>query len=466
MSIDPGEQARQGAKLGDEAVTEFDVDRETAQPEVRIGAGSALSLAARLFGLGTSFIIGVLIARTLGVAGKGTLYAVMQVPGLLLIALDLGISTSNIYFVSRGELKPGTVAANSAVIAAGLGVLGAPLIYLLLNGRFAVVPGIPTIAIVFAMLILPAGLFASWLQSVSIGTGNLVLPLWYSIASASTTLIGITILFATHRGSVGEVVAVSTAGTLVGVTLFLLGLRKELRPFSPDLSAAKVASGFSLRVYLSDLAGTLHNRQDVLVLGWLAGASAVGLYSVSTSFAELTWYIPSALGVAIIAKGGRTSEASGVDYVTRSARISVIFMAITATVSVVLVPIVIPLLYGTAFLPAAFAFYALLPGVLCDGVTRILWNYQTTRGRLYWRQAIASTVLNVIAVIALVPILGPVGAGLASTISYVAIGVFVLYRFCADTGARASQVLMPTAEDARIVVRTVRRLVTGDKTVD
>jgi len=447
-------------------VPELIVDPETDQPQVRIGAGSALSLAARLFGLGTSFIIGILIARTLGVEGKGTLYAVMQVPGLLMMALDLGISTSNIYFISRGELKPGTVAANSAVIATALGVLGAPLIYLLLHGRFAVVPGVPTMAIVFAMVILPAGLFATWLQSVSIGTGNLVLPLWYSIVSASATLLGVAALFATGRGTVEAVVAVSAIGTLVGVALFLFGLRRELRPFSPDLAAARGASGFSARVYLSDLAGMLHNRQDVLVLGWLAGASAVGLYSVSTSFAELTWYIPSALGVAIIAKGGRTSEASGVDYVARSARIAVIFMAITATVSVVLVPVLIPVLYGSAFAPAALAFYALLPGVLFDGVTRILWNYQTTRGRLYWRQAIASTVLNIVAVIALVPILGAVGAGLASTISYVAIGAFVLHRFCADTGARVSDVLLPTAEDARIIARTVSRLVRRDRTVD
>ena len=297
------------------------------------------------------------------------------------------------------------------------------------------------------MIILPAGLLAAWFQGVSLGVGNLALPLWYSIASSTVTLVGVSALFLTHHGGVGPVVALSAAGTIVGIGVFVWGLRRRLRPFAADISAVRTSREFSAKVYLSDLAGLLHNRQDVLLLGWLAGASAVGLYSVGTSFAELTWYIPSALSVAIIAKGGRTSEASGVDYVTRSTRIAVIFME---DCSIVL---------GVGSL-------ALLPGVIFDGVTRILWNYQTTRGRLYWRQSIASTVLNLVAVLALVPFLGPVGAGLASTISYAAIGVFVIWRFCADTGVRVSDVLVPTREDARIVTRTVRRLATRDSTVD
>jgi O-antigen/teichoic acid export membrane protein len=96
----------------------------------------------------------------------------------------------------------------------------------------------------------------------------------------------------------------------------------------------------------------------------------------------------------------------------------------------------------------------------------VLWNYQTARGRLYWRQSIASTVLNLAAVLALVPFLGPVGAGLASTISYTAIGIFVVWRFCKDTGSRPSDVLVPTAQDVQVILRTLRRLATGDTTID
>lgn len=447
-------------------INELSVPGETDTPQVRIGAGSVLTLVSQMVGLGTSFLIGIMVARTLGPVGKGQLYAIMQVPGILIVALDFGITTSNIYFISRGELRPGTAAANSALIAAAFGVLAAPFIYLLLSGPLAVVPGVPALAIVFALVILPAGLFAAWLQGISMGTGNMALPLWYSLASSCTSLAGLSVLFALHRATVGSVVAMSAAGTLVGICVFVLGLRKLLRPLRPDASAVRSATRFSARVYLSDIAGMLHNRQDVLVLGWLAGAGAVGLYSVGTSFAELTWFIPSALGAAIIAKSGRTSEVSGVDYVTRTTRVAIVFMAVTVLGSSLVVPPLIPFLYKAAFAPAVYAFFALLPGVVVDGVTRVLWNYQTARGRLYWRQSIASTVLNLAAVLALVPLLGPVGAGLASTISYTAIGIFVVWRFCQDTGARVSDVLVPTTQDVHVIIRTLRRLATGDATVD
>src|SRR5450756_1483150 len=84
-------------------------------------------------------------------------------------------------------------------------------------------------------------------------------------------------------------------------------IRDRLRP---DWAAARAASSFSARVHLSNVAGFLLERQDVLLLGWLSGAAAVGLYSVGVSFAELTWYIPSALCTAIMARGGRGSESS------------------------------------------------------------------------------------------------------------------------------------------------------------
>jgi len=428
-------------------------------PELRIGAGSALDLASKILSLGTSFVVGVLVARIFGVEGKGTLAVIMQVPGLLVLVLDLGIATSTLYFVSRGQLRPGTAAANALLMAAMLGALGSPFIYLLLSGPFAIVPGVPIEATVIAMCVLPLGLFSGWLGGISTGLSNLKLPLLTSVASSCTTLVGLTAVFVTGNGSLTSVLAVSVAGMVAGLIAMTVGLRRWIRPLKVDLSAGRMMARFSAKAYFSSVAGMLHERQDMLVLGWLAGAGAVGLYSVGVSFAELTWYIPSALGAAILAKGSRRSEFSGADYTARTARIAIIFMAFTVAVSLVLVPPLLPFIYGEAFAPAAFAFFALMPGVLADGVSRILWNYQTTRGRLYWRLAVGTTVLNLVILFALVPPLGAVGAGLASSVSYTILAVLVIRRFCADTGTAASQVLMPQRADFEIIVRTVRQAV-------
>jgi len=427
-------------------------------PEVRIASGSALTLATKMIGLGTSFVIGVLVARIFGPEGKGALSVIMQVPGLLVLLLDLGISTSIIYFVSRRELAPGAAGANALVLSAVLGVLGAPVVVMLLSGPFALIPNVTPVATAIAVAAVPLGLLAGWLTGICVGLGDLRLPLRFVLASSATTVLGVAVLWGTGNGSLTGVVAASVAGTLVGLVVYALGLRRRLRPFKADVPAARRMAGFSVKAYLSGLAGLLHERQDVLLLGWLAGAGAVGLYSVGVSFAEIAWYVPGALGSAILAKGGRRSEASAVEYTTQTTRVAVVFMTVTLLVSLVAVPFLIPLVYGQAFAPAALAFMALTPGILADGVSRILWSYQITRGRIYWQMSVGTMLLNIAVVLALAPTYGAVGAALASSVSYVALAVLVVRRFCADTDATVTDVLLPKQADLRIISRTAREM--------
>lgn len=428
-------------------------------PELSISTGSALTLAAKVIGLGTSFAVGVLVARLFGPEGKGTLSLIMQVPGLLVVILDLGISTSIVYYVSKGELRPGTAAGNALALAAALGVLGAPVIFVLLSGPFALVPGVPMWAVVTAVAILPLGLLAGWLSGISVGLSNLAMPLRYSLLSSLTTLAGLVALLATGRSSLTGVLVVSVAGTAVGIAAYLVGLRRHLSPLKLDITAARGMARFSAKAYLTGLAGLFHERQDILLLGWLAGTGAVGLYTVGVSFAEIAWYIPGALGSAVLAKGRRHGEDSTVDYTTRTTRVAVVFMLATILASMVAVPFVIPFVYGSAFAPAMYAFFALTPGILADGVSRVLWGYQVTRGRMYWRLALGTMALNIVLVVALAPVLGAVGAGLASSFSYVTLAILTIRHFCIDTGSSVASVVVPQASDVRIIVRTLKRMV-------
>ena len=431
---------------------------ETDTPFVRLSSGSALSLAAQVLGLATSFIVGVVAARTLGVAGKGMLSVVMQTAGILVMLLDLGIATSTIYFVAHGELKPGAAAANSFLIAAAMAVLSAPALYLLLASRFAVVHGVPKLAVAIAILVVPTSLLLAWTSGISVGLSDLRLPLRSGVASSATTLLAIVGLAATGHANVGTIAAASVAGTVAGIVVIVWGLRNRLAPLRPDWVAARATSSFSVRVHMTNLAGFMLEKQDVLLLGWLAGAAAVGLYSVGVSFAELNWYIPSALSTAIMARASYGTESTGVDYVTRGTRVLVIIMGGTVGVSLIVVPLVIPLIYGHAFAPSMYAFFALLPGIVADGVARVLWTYQTIRERLYWRQALGGTAVNMVLVLLMVPRFGPVGAALASTLAYGGMAVYVIHRFRTDTGATYADVLLPRREDLDLIFATARRM--------
>lgn len=430
-------------------------------PEVRIASGSALSLVARVVGMGTSFLIGVLVARLFGVTGKGMLAIVIQVPSLLVLVLDLGIGTSTVYFVSSGRLRAGAAAANAALLAIVLGAAGAPLIYLLLIGRFAIAPGVPLAAALLAIAIVPTGLFSGWISSVSMGLSNLSLPLRSSIASSVTTVLGLGALVLFGYRDISAVVAASVAGTVAGIVVFLVGLRSHLVPFRPDTRDLPTLARFSAKVHLSGIAGYLHERQDILLLGWLSGTAAVGLYSVGVSFAEIVWYVPSALSIAILAKGSRRDEVSAADYTARTSRVAIVFMLATILVSLVAAPLIIPAVYGRAFASAMYPFFALLPGVLSDGVTRILWSYQITRGRTYWQLAVGTMLANLAAVALIVPRFGAVGAAIASSVSYTLLAVLTIRHFCLDTGTKVADVLVPHRADVHTILKAAGSMAEG-----
>lgn len=429
---------------------------EKITPDLQLASGGLLNLLSQFVGLGTSFLIGVLVARLLGPQGRGELSVLMQVPAVLIIVLGLGISTANTYFVSTGKTPAGLALGNSLALAIPAAVVGVPLAILFLLGPLSVLPGLPVRAVAFAAVAVPLGLLASWLAGVSAGVGRLRLNLRYSVVSSLVTLAGIAVLFALDGASLTAVVGFSVGGTLAGIAVVFAGLRRWARPVRVDLGTVRNMTRYSSKTYAAGLAGYLHLRQDVLLLGWLAGASSVGLYSVGVSFAELLWYVPAALAGVIFARAGRHDEAAALDYVARSSRISVLLMVVSAALGAIAVPVVIALLFGRAFLPSTWVFYALIPGVLGDGVARVVMSFQMATGRVYWRESLGSTGLNLLANLLLIPLIGFVGAALASSISYVALAALVLWRLKRDTSAEPLAFLVPRRDDVRVVLRAVR----------
>src|SRR5665647_2426504 len=267
----------------DEAAEEF--------PELRLSVGTTWYFVSRIVTLGTSFLIGIVIARTLGPVGKGELSVVMQVVSLLAVLLSLGIGSANVFFVSHRRTVPGVAAGNSVILAVVSAAAGLPLIVALLHSPIAVVPGVTWTTVILAVLLLPVTLLTGWLLGVIAGLGRIRLSVWLAV-----------------------------------------GAWRSVAPLGVDSTAARATVSYSARTYAGEMAGYLVERQDMLLLGWLAGAGAVGLYSVGVSAAELVWFVPSALGPIIFAKAARTSVDSAADYVARSSRVSVLSMVVVSAV--------------------------------------------------------------------------------------------------------------------------------------
>jgi O-antigen/teichoic acid export membrane protein len=119
---------------------------------------------------------------------------------------------------------------------------------------------------------------------------------------------------------------------------------------------------------------------------------------------------------------------------------------------------ILPLLYGAAFADVTVQLLILLPGVYLIGLESVLVQHFNALGLplaipLFW---LATLMINVALVFALVPAFGARGAALASTISYALIFALVALYFRARTRRRLSEALLLRGAELRELLKAGR----------
>lgn len=436
--------------------------------KVRLGSASAYSLIAQVFRLGVGFVASVVIANTLGVETKGVLTEVLQVPAVLMAVLNLGIASANTYFVGTRKHGVSEVLGNSLAVSAVLGLIGIPAVLLFTIGPWKVVEGIPLAAAILACAILPATLANQFVAGINTGLGEMK-------ALARTQMAGTIISIAVIGGTylLGELnVATATAATLLSAILALaLNSRRLMARYTKRLSvkllALRESASYSGKAYLSNVTGFLSYRQDIIVLGYLAGTGPVGIYSIAVTFAELMWYAPNALAGSLLSKNLQSTAADADTLTLLSGRVTAAFMLLICIAAGLLIRPIIALFFpafGLAFTP----FLLLLPGIWMIGIARILSANLASKGLLYpwvsfWAMA-ANLALNVL----LIPYCGglfpdaaggAIGAALSSTLSYSASSIATMWLFARNTKARPSQWLLLTRTDRSALLAAARSYV-------
>jgi O-antigen/teichoic acid export membrane protein len=154
----------------------------------------------------------------------------------------------------------------------------------------------------------------------------------------------------------------------------------------------------------------------------------------------------------VAARKDETGELTCV--VTRHTAFVMLFICLAA----VPLSFVLPLLYGTKFSDVSVQLLILLPGVYLVGLESVLVQHFNAMGLplaipLCW---LATLALNIVLVLALVPVWGARGAALASTISYALIFALIAVYFRLRTHRRLSEVLVMRRSELRKLLDLVR----------
>lgn len=425
-------------------------------PERELRQDVLLMLGAKLcilvFGAGTT----VIVARSLGPSGRGSLASTYALMTLLAQLGTLGIGSANPYFVSREPGMRASIVSNSLWLACIVGPFMAAVGIAIKVVAPAALASISWPALTVGMLAVPAMLGSLFLQSILLAEGRTLL---YNGIEVGTTLLMMTLLFTVLSVvGAGVVLALSlmVAAQVAGLVAYLAVMGAHGRLLRrPDVALARRMFGYGARAYLVTLVAYMLIRIDLLLVNGIQGAGAAGQYSIAVAFADALYLLPVSVAINLfprLARGSADHEVS-IDVLHL---VAVGYLIVCALAALLAAPAIM-LLFGAAYEPAISLFLWLLPGVYCLGLLTVIAYHFAARGMprdllMVWIPGLA---INVALNVTLLPHHGTYVASIASTAAYAIVLVLHLRLFARDVGSWSA--LRPTLAGTVSLVRVALR---------
>jgi O-antigen/teichoic acid export membrane protein len=386
---------------------------------------AALSTLGAVGGTLISGISSIVIARGLGVTGRGRWAVISSLAILVATVCATGLPVAAAYAAARLRAAEREQLAQAALACAAVFALLAALAYL---ACAAVVRPPASSAAVLAGCAIPAATIAYGVAHQL--TLTLSSMRWFAasqLLSATVTLAAVVALGLTGALTVLAVVIVSAGGCLVGLAVSLTSLRRGAALGRTWLVSTPAIAMRILRPYVA-YAGmsfatlslaTVVERVDVLLVNAYKGPHAAGLYAVAAQLTSLMLVVPAALGLVVFRRAARSSP-DHYSEATRVLRWSGAFAVAAGVVALLSAAWIVPFVLGSGYRGSVEPLRLLLPGMIAFSLQSVLSNYLAGRGRP--RSVLVAWLVGMVAGIGgdlvVIPRYGIAGAAVVSSLSY------------------------------------------------
>jgi O-antigen/teichoic acid export membrane protein len=398
------------------------------------------TFVAKVSAAAVGLLTSVLIARALGPDGRGTFAAVMMLTATGMQFANLGLHSSNSYYLSRDQSILRAVIGNSVYFALALGTL-AGLILMGIAWAAGIVASAGTLTVGVAMLSIPVGLAYMLLVNllVPLHAINAFNSIEFGMRGATCVMTGVVCF--TTTPSPGLFV-------LVALVAQLFGVGAVWKTLDADSSSLQYASRgmlfkqipFAFRAYLASLLGFLLLRSDILMVQSISGNKELGYYSIAVAMADMIYLLPASVGMLLLPRLIEISDSKARRLKAWKAVLTIgIVMAAISVIAAMLAHFAIGVLYGQAFLPAVPMFQILLVAIVFYGMSNLLCSYLAATG-LPWGLVwvwVFGLAINVVMNLALVPHMGGKGAAVASLVAYVLVWLALCALVLREKGVKS-----------------------------
>jgi O-antigen/teichoic acid export membrane protein len=408
-------------------------------------------LGAQVASLFISFPMSIMLARYLGPTGKGHFALATLVASIATTIACVGLPSATTYYAARREASAPAALRTSLLL--GLAALSVALmgVFIYASARPGEIARGTLGVIGIGTLAAPAALVSLFMGAFLIGVGRIRAASAVNVFSLLLQFGVCGVLAAMGRLTPeAAVVAWVCAVTASAVLASVMALRSSTGVTDTVRGFLRRGIKYGLASWIAGGLGLLVLRIDMILLAALKDAASVGVYTIAVTFAELLFYMPSAMVAVMVPKIAAEGQLAD-DLTARATRTLWPLTLIAGLVLASLASLVVPLLYGDRFAPSIPALWCLVPGTTFAAVAGPITAYFSGIGRPAEavRANAANLAVNVVVNLLLIPRMGVVGAALASTTSYAVGATILILRFRSRTGVGAATVLVPRIEDVR-----------------
>lgn len=400
-----------------------------------------------------ALLAGVVIARALGPAGRGTITGAVLWPMLVIGIGNMVVVRCATFFGARHG-RDGLTAC--VIVCGALALIALPVTWTI-NWYTLGVRGRPDYvgANIYAITV-PLSMLASLLAATLLVRGR-VGVYWVSESiTAGVTAVAVFVLAAggvlsATTFAIGAVVAVTAAVVVMATLQQGVGLKGS----RVDSSLLKSVVAYAFRVGITLVPFQITMRADQLLVSMSAPMSVLGNYSVAAAWSTILSVIGLGFSTVVLADSARVDLNNPADLDVASGRLrrAAVVVVAVGVITCAAAPIAIPVLYGAQFrdaiVPAMILSIAAIPLYLN------LMLHEFSRGvgvpNVGWLPEAAGVATALAGLKLLYFRFGIVGAASASLIAYAVVLALMLYRLSGAVPLLRMRAIVPRAGDVRDV---------------
>ena len=404
-----------------------------------------------------------ILARGLGVVGRGELTAALA-PALLVVAVaTVGLPDALTYYLAKNPSRTRVALAGATAMSALVGGICLALVWLALPFLSANDRHLGNLILLAMAMSVPTLMVGAFRGAAS---GR---QMWNAVATervASAVLRIVVLLAFFLAGRLSALLASCLCSAIAGVAYWrLLGRPPRERP--GEIARGRVLRllfVFGNKVWFGSIASMLLSRVGQLLMVPLANVTDLGLYSVATTVSDVPLVV--ALGIAGALFGVNSAEPDAAK-LTFASRLTLFVSFVGSAAISVTVPFAIVPLFGSEFADAVIPTLMLLASAVLCVPSLMAATALGAWGRPGLRAIglVVTLVFNVVTFVLLVAPFGVIGACWTSVLSNIVMSTFMTIAAARVMAVRPSDflvvrhadVLFARGEVISIVARLTRR---------